>query len=150
MSGATGITFVAEVYQAIVADCPARYPNEACGILIGQDDAGGRAVVQWRLALNVWDTPQEHGHRFRIDPAAQLAAEREARAAGLEVVGFYHSHPDAPPKPSPRDVEAAWPFYTYLIIQTAAAGESMPAACWIFEETHQVFRRQAMSIAASL
>lgn len=56
-----------------------------------------------------------HTH-FRIGPDAVLAAEAEAKRRGLEVVGFYHSHPSGAAEPSAADAEQAWPWYTYLIV----------------------------------
>jgi proteasome lid subunit RPN8/RPN11 len=60
--------------------------------------------------------------RYRLDPDDFLAADREARAAGLDVVGFWHTHPDHPAEPSPTDLAAAWSDYSYLIIATTSAG----------------------------
>ena len=64
--------------------------------------------------------PNSHGgsrrRRFAIAPEALLRAQKEARAAGLEVLGYYHSHPDAPAVPSARDLETAWPEVSYVIV----------------------------------
>lgn len=135
-------------YEVVLADCAARYPAEACGILIGRESDGHRSILEARPAANVWHAPDELHRRFIIDPAAQIAADLDARATGLEVIGFYHSHPDAPPHPSPRDVQAAWPFYTYLIVGTSAAGCG-DVQCWLFDEVGQNFAEQPMSVGSA-
>lgn len=71
------------------------HPLECCGLLLGQ---GGIAEI--RPAANVAADPARH---FAIDPAALIAAHRAARAGGLPVLGYYHSHPAGPPEPSPTD-----------------------------------------------
>lgn len=84
-----------EVVDAIRAHARAELPNECCGLLVGADERIVTAVP----ARNLRPTP----HDFLIDPRDHLDAEKRARAEGLEVVGFYHSHPDAPAVPSRRD-----------------------------------------------
>ena len=54
--------------------------------------------------------------RFQLDPEGFLEADRWASQNGLDIVGFWHSHPDHPPVPSPTDLESAWPEYSYLIV----------------------------------
>ena len=61
-------------------------------------------------------------NRFLIRPAELLPGERYARDKKLEVVGFYHSHPDSPAVPSQYDLEHAWPTYSYIIVSTAGDG----------------------------
>jgi desampylase len=85
------------VMDAIRAHARAERPNECCGLLVGVDERIVAAVP----ARNLRPTP----HDFLIDPRDHLDAEKRARAEGLEVVGFYHSHPDAPAVPSRRDRE---------------------------------------------
>ena len=98
----------------------ASYPFEACGVVIGH--AGRRRVtvedVFHARNLNV----QRARDRFLLDPEDHLAADRTARARGLDVIGFWHSHPDHPARPSVTDLEAAWEGYSYLIISTSAGG----------------------------
>jgi proteasome lid subunit RPN8/RPN11 len=70
-------------------------PDECCGLLLGRD-----AVEEARPAANVALEPR---HRFEIDPQALIDAHREARAGGLGVIGYYHSHPGGPAEPSATD-----------------------------------------------
>jgi proteasome lid subunit RPN8/RPN11 len=85
-------------------------PAECCGLLLGQGDE----IVEAIRARNVATDPAT---RFLIDPADHFAAMRSARERGLELVGFYHSHPVSPPEPSARDVvEFSYPGHLYAIV----------------------------------
>ena len=92
----------------------ASYPFEACGVMIGRPPAD----VFMARNLNT----ERARDRFLLDPQDHLAADRAARRRGLEVVGFWHSHPDRPARPSTTDLEAAWEDHSYLIVSTAAVG----------------------------
>ena len=102
------------VMDAVVGHARDAAPHEACGLLLG--DAA--AVVDSVRTPNLAASPAT---RFVIDPAAHLAGRREARRRGLEVVGFYHSHPATAPYPSETDLaEAAYEGSLYLIVGLAA------------------------------
>jgi proteasome lid subunit RPN8/RPN11 len=89
------------------------YPEEGCGILTGVEQPGARRVERAHPAENRETGPRAHGYRIAAEDF--LAAEKRAREEGLDIVGFYHSHPDHPPVPSGVDLERAWPWYAYLI-----------------------------------
>lgn len=95
------------------------YPQECCGLLLGKAaEAGKRQAVEAQPLRNAHAASPRN--RFEFDPREHLEAQRAARARGLSVVGFYHSHPDHPARPSATDLEqAAWPGYSYLIISVA-------------------------------
>jgi proteasome lid subunit RPN8/RPN11 len=91
------------------------YPHECCGFLLGA--AGGGAVAEIARATNARvDSP---ANRYLIPPAEFVRVQRDADRRGLEIVGFYHSHPDHPARPSAFDKEHAWPGYAYLIVEVA-------------------------------
>lgn len=101
----------------LLASAASAYPGEACGILLGRIDGDRRVVEGFRPTPNRWS---EREDRYLVDPASlrrALAAEDEG---GPRVLGFYHSHPDASPRPSETDRRLAWPWYYYVIIQVAA------------------------------
>jgi proteasome lid subunit RPN8/RPN11 len=75
-------------------------PREACGLLLGK----GARVALAQPATNVHAQPERH---FEIDPAALIAAHRAQRAGGLELLGYYHSHPNGRAEPSASDAAAA-------------------------------------------
>jgi proteasome lid subunit RPN8/RPN11 len=87
-------------------------PAECCGTLLGAPDV----VIEARPARNLATDP----NRFLIDPKDHIDARRDARARGLEVVGFYHSHPHSAAVPSETDLaEASYPDHLYLIVGLA-------------------------------
>lgn len=98
----------------------AGHPHEVCGLLIGRTGDGRVETVRVTSARNL-NVERAHD-RFELDPADWLAADKGARAEGLEIVGIWHTHPDHPAEPSATDLEAAWEGYSYLIIGTTAAG----------------------------
>ncbi len=71
----------------------------------------------------------ERGRRYLIGPDDVVALERQAARDGLRVVGYYHSHPDAPAIPSDYDREHAWPWYIYLIV-SVRDGRATEARAW--------------------
>ena len=91
------------------------YPDETCGLLLGVRRGDKHVVVsQVRRARNL--NVGRARDRYELDPDDFLAADREARAAGLDIVGIWHSHPDHPARPSATDRDGAWPGWSYLII----------------------------------
>ena len=130
----------------------AAYPNECCGILVGRDVKGSRGEVRRivdRLepGRNVFAAEEQY-HRFSIDPLAQLRAEKAAEAEGKLVLGYYHSHPDHPARPSEYDREHAWPFYSYVIV-AIAKGKPADMTSWVLDEETEQFRRQEIESGAA-
>jgi proteasome lid subunit RPN8/RPN11 len=95
------------------------YPHECCGALLGRDadstvDGRLREILEvFPLVNQREDSPQ---NRFSVSARDVIAAEKAALARGLDVVGWYHSHPDHPAWPSEYDREHAWPWYSYIIL----------------------------------
>ena len=102
-----------EAVETIRRHSISEYPRESCGLLLGRDAHPIRRVDYAVSAANV---DAAASRRFTIAPDDFLAAERAARARGIEVVGFYHSHPDGEALPSRSDVLEGWEHYTYLIV----------------------------------
>jgi len=105
--------------QHMHRDVAQRAPEEACGLLSGQSEAG-----VYRVAAVIPTTNELHSPvRYRIDPQEQIAAFNQIDAQGLELVGIYHSHPAGPSFPSAIDIaEAFYPEAAYLI-WSAPTGE---------------------------
>ncbi|MGH9476222.1 MAG: Mov34/MPN/PAD-1 family protein [Terriglobales bacterium] len=92
------------------------YPHECCGLLLGSLEEGGRRRICAIHRMRNANTASPR-NRFDFDPKEHLEAQRAARARGVDIVGFYHSHPDHPARPSQYDLDhAAWPGYSYLIV----------------------------------
>jgi proteasome lid subunit RPN8/RPN11 len=125
------------------------YPNECCGIMIGRDVSDGactrRIVERLEAMQNVWDA-QEQRRRFAIDPLALMKAEKSAAAEGNVVLGFYHSHPDHPARPSEYDREHAWPFYSYVIVAIAKR-QPGEMTSWQLNEQTESFEPQRIIVS---
>ena len=90
------------------------YPYECCGAILGRDEDGSREVLDLLpLANRREDSPR---NRFEVTSGDVQLAEKKAREKRLELIGWYHSHPDAPARPSEFDREHAWPWYSYIIV----------------------------------
>ena len=94
------------------------YPYECCGLLIGKFEADGSKNVLETFAISNAREEAAKRNRFLIQPEELLRGEKYARDKKLDVVGFYHSHPDSPAVPSQYDLEHAWPQYSYIIVST--------------------------------
>jgi len=108
------------VVEAIDAVARAHYPHEACGLLVGRDIPEGTVVERSEPARNL--AVDRLTDRYLLDPDDFYAADEAARRDGLDIVGVWHTHPDHPAQPSPTDLEAAWPGYSYLIVSVAERG----------------------------
>jgi proteasome lid subunit RPN8/RPN11 len=107
------------------------YPHECCGFLLGKSDGSQKRVLEVRRAGNARDdSPQ---NRYLIPAIDMLHAERDARARDLEILGFYHSHPDVAARPSDYDREHAWPWYTYVIV-SVRQGKAVEMNAWSLAE----------------
>lgn len=104
----------------IVRLAASAYPDEGCGVLVGSANEG---LIRIDTVLPGRNLRTDRARdRYELDPADILAAERLARAEGRDVVGFWHSHPDHPARPSAFDTERAWTDYIYVITSTTATG----------------------------
>lgn len=97
-------------FEQITRNCSLGYPAEVCGLLIGR----GERVTRIFPAKNL--NKERAVDRYELDPADFHKADARARREGLEIIGFYHSHPDHPPEASTTDIERAWEGYCYLIV----------------------------------
>ena len=115
------------------------YPEECCGALLGRF-VDGLAVVElaWPI-VNV--RPDTRRRRFLVDPRDYLTVEREAARRGLEVLGFYHSHPDHPALPSEFDRQHAWPNLHYVIVEVDA-GVPREITSWLLSEDRSIMREE--------
>ncbi len=98
------------------------YPYECCGLLLGRFSETGTKLVAETYAISNAREENAKRTRFLIRPEELIQGEKYAAKKSLEVVGFYHSHPDHPAVPSQYDLEHAWPVYSYLIVSVSAGG----------------------------
>ena len=118
----------AAAVDAIRRHAAEAYPREGCGLLVGVDDFDQR-VIEYAVPTR---NEERDAHRYSIAPEAFLEAEKAARMQGLEVLGFFHSHPDLDPQPSKSDVAEGWSHYTYVIV-SVHGGECRSMAAWRLE-----------------
>jgi len=129
------------------------YPEEGCGVLLGQEDPGAgpegralRTVTEVRPVENARAGDRER--RYLIPPGTFLQVEEEAREKGLEVLGFYHSHPDHPAEPSRTDKELAWPWYSYVIVPVRRGIPGTPRS-WRLLDDRSRFRSEEIQVVAT-
>ena len=96
------------------------YPNEGCGVLLGRFGGDRVEVVDASSGNNL--NIERARDRYVLDPADIVRADRDARQRYLDIVGFWHSHPDHPARPSQFDTDHAWVDYLYIIVNTTADG----------------------------
>jgi proteasome lid subunit RPN8/RPN11 len=125
MSEAFQLAISAELVEKIGAHGVETYPHECCGALLGRDggaaeSAAGAEKASVREVLALFplvnrrdDSPR---NRFSVTPGDVILADKTARQQGLDVIGWYHSHPDHPARPSQYDQDHAWPWYSYIIV----------------------------------
>ena len=126
----------AELADAIRAHAVQDYPHECCGFLVGSSVDDTTTIARTVPAANTrQDSPR---NRFEIDPGELVKVDRTARADGLSVVGFYHSHPDAQARPSEFDREHAWPGYCYVIV-SVENGQPRAMRNWLLRDDRTQF-----------
>ena len=130
----------ASLARQIEREGAAAYPNECCGILIGVETDGRRTVEKVQAVDNSFEAGEQH-HRFSITPKTLMQADKAAGDEGKLVLGFYHSHPDHPARPSEYDREHAWPFYSYVIV-SIAKGQAVDMTSWLLDDDTNLFKRQ--------
>jgi proteasome lid subunit RPN8/RPN11 len=132
------------------------YPHECCGALLGRDgdaspesDPAKYPVATEREILGLFplvnrrdDSPR---NRFSVTSEDVMAAEKAAREQGLDVVGWYHSHPDHPARPSQFDRDHAWPWYSYIIV-SVQNGAPQEMASWRLNDDRQEFSPEGIEI----
>ncbi len=120
MAVSNKLSISAELAEKIRVHGVESYPYECCGALLGQDASSIETNLKPRKILGLFalanrreDSPR---NRFLVTPRDVIDAEQAAQSQGLHVIGWYHSHPDHPAKPSEYDREHAWPWYSYVIV----------------------------------
>jgi proteasome lid subunit RPN8/RPN11 len=134
-----------EQEKIVRVDGEKAYPNECCGVLIGEIDNAGVKIAKHAQAISNARESGEQYNRFLITPEDMLRAEQTARAMKLDVIGFYHSHPDHPAAPSDYDKEHALPFYSYVIV-SVKQGKSKELTSWELTANRTDFVLENISI----
>ncbi len=135
------------------------YPSECCGMLLGHADGAHKEVQEVVALKNLRREParaqellpldapgrESERNRFLLDPIDQLRVEKDARARKMDVLGYYHSHPDHPGHPSDYDREHAWPWYSYIIV-SVERGEAKNLASWVLSDDRSHFDPEPVEV----
>jgi proteasome lid subunit RPN8/RPN11 len=156
MADAMELWISGPIAEQIRAHGAETYPHECCGALLGRDsgvvserDRGknlptpGREILQLFPLVNRRDDSPRN--RFSVTAQDVLEAEKAAREQGLEVVGWYHSHPDHPARPSEYDRDHAWPWYSYIIV-SVQNGAPQDMTSWRLNDDRAEFSPEGIEI----
>ena len=119
------------------------YPFECCGLLIGRFE-NGRKVVSETYAISNAREEEAKRNRFLIRPEELMRGEKHAREKRLDVVGFYHSHPDDRAVPSKYDLDHAWPSYSYIVV-AVEKGHAADLRSWEMEFDRSRFNEEEIT-----
>ncbi len=128
--------------EAIEAHGAEGYPDEICGIMLGAQ--ADHVVTEVRRARNI--IVERSQDRYEIDPRDHIRIQREADATGLDIVGYYHSHPDHPAQASLFDTERAWSGYVYVIV-SIQGGKPVDANAFVAEQDGGPFRPEPLEVS---
>lgn len=121
------------------------YPHECCGALLGNDGERSREIIDLLpLANRRDDSPR---NRFELTPDDVRRAEKTAADKHLDLLGWYHSHPDAPARPSEFDRDHAWPWYSYVIV-SVLKGELRDTTSWRLRDDRSGYEPEAIESEA--
>jgi proteasome lid subunit RPN8/RPN11 len=124
----------AGIAQAIRRHGEETYPHECCGALVGRNNSAAAVVA---LPNTTEEGPRR---RFLVRPSDYRLAEQRAGELGADLLGFYHSHPDHPARPSQYDLDHAWPTFAYVIV-SVAAGAAADMTVWWLKDDRTTFEK---------
>ena len=134
-----------ELANQIRAHGVGTYPHECGDAILGLDGDGLRYVpALLPPAFRRDDSPR---NRFEVTPGDVQLAEKTAREKNIELIGWYHSHPDAPARPSEFDRAHAWPWYSYIIV-SVQSGQPRDMSSWRLRDDRSAYDSEAIESSA--
>ncbi|HUG53571.1 MAG TPA: M67 family metallopeptidase [Vicinamibacteria bacterium] len=133
--------------EAILGYARAGYPHEVCGVLVGSGRDGIARVTRVIPVLN--RETERPAVRYQIAPEDLIAVQRAARGEGLDILGYYHSHPDHPARPSETDRRIAAEGLSDGVVHVVvgvAGGRDATATAWVFRDQDQAFRDEPFDV----
>jgi proteasome lid subunit RPN8/RPN11 len=122
------------------------YPAECCGVLGGRIVGESKEVARLVAMVNHrTDDP----HRYLITPEDLSRTTADLQRSALEVVGYYHSHPDHPAAPSEFDSQHAWPWYSYIIVRVDR-GRAAELTSWVLEEDCSAMHQESLEVLSEV
>jgi len=133
------IQLAAQQRNEIAAHGERDYPYECCGLLLGSFSENGKGKI-CAETYQISNAREEEAkrNRFLIQPEELMRGEKYAASKGLDVVGFYHSHPDHPAVPSVYDLDHAWPVYSYIVV-AVKSGRAEDLLSWEMQSDRSRF-----------
>jgi proteasome lid subunit RPN8/RPN11 len=122
------IRVASEPWQEMVTHARSTYPNECCGAMLGKIDGEEKQVLTAMRLQN--SSAGSQAARYELRPEDLLAADREARRQGMDLIGIYHSHPDCDAYFSKTDLENSCPWYSFIVL-SIQKGEFHHANSWL-------------------
>lgn len=119
------------------------YPHECCGVMVGSIENGVKTVTELIPAENQrTDSP---ANRYLITPDLLNELEKKLKGTDRAIVGFFHSHPDVPARPSTYDQDHAWPWYSYVIV-SVNRGQAGEIHNWKLRDDRSAFDAEKMEL----
>lgn len=146
MVGVVTIRLSEALVEGIRREGQLAYPAECCGVLGGRMAGENKEVS--RLAPMV-NRRTDDPRRYLISPEDLLRTTADLRQASLEVLGYYHSHPDHPAAPSEFDSANAWPWYSYIIVRVEQ-GRAAELTSWVLEEDCSAMRQESLEVLSEV
>ena len=134
-----------EYLNEIAAHGERDYPYECCGLLLGHFTEKEKVVAETYPISNAREEAAKR-NRFLITPDELMRGERYAATKELDVVGFYHSHPDDRAVPSQYDLEHAWPIYSYIVV-AVRNGQGEDLRSWEMESDRSKFNEEEIRMS---
>lgn len=134
------ITLRENLKQAIEKHAESTYPYECGGMLIGEFGSDGKKNVIETFPLEN-SSEEDQSNRVLILPKDVMRAERYARQQKLDVIGYYHSHPEDRAVPSQYDLDHALPVWSY-VIASVIGGKAVDVRCWVMEDDRSKFNEE--------
>jgi proteasome lid subunit RPN8/RPN11 len=146
--------------QAIQTHAENTYPEECCGLLLGQRRGEVKILIEVLPTQNSWNDDaadafqcidssvqrsSSKANRFSIAPIVMLKAQKDARDRNLDIIGIYHSHPDHPAVPSEFDRAIAWQQYSYIIVSVLQR-KACDLKSWSLDDDHQFQPEETLTV----
>jgi proteasome lid subunit RPN8/RPN11 len=146
--------------QAMQTHAENTYPEECCGLLLGQIQGDTKTLIEVLPTENSWgdeavdnfqsietSNKTSKRNRFSIAPKVMFEVQKSVRDRNLDIIGIFHSHPDNPARPSEFDRAIAWHSYSYIII-SVQQGKTCDLKSWVLDDDHKFQPEEIITISA--
>jgi proteasome lid subunit RPN8/RPN11 len=145
MGGAMTVRISGPLIEEIRREGESAYPAECCGVLAGRVGENKEVLKMVPVVNRRTDDPR----RYLISPDDLLRITLDLRRTDLEVLGYYHSHPDHPAVPSEFDSQNAWPWYSYIIVRVDR-GRAGELTSWVLEDDCSAMHQESLEVLSEV